>query len=405
LLFVGTEFGIYVSLDGGAKWNKLSGGVPTISFRDLAIQRRENDLVGATFGRGFYVLDDYSPLRDVSEEQLKSEATLFTPRKAWWYVERTTYEPQGANDYMAPNPPFGAVFTYHLKDALKTLKTVRKEKEDSLKKGNQPVAFPGWETVDAEQRQDEPQIWLTVKDAAGEVVRRVPGVNATGFQRVAWDLRYPATDAIKSEEDAAGGYASAMAAPGQYTVTLSKEVDGVVTDLSPSVPFTVEKLGTGALLSADPAVTAAFWRELERFYKSMSATREVLADALARVAILQKALVRTQALPGSLEADLHRLKQNLLDLSAQLNGSPSKREIGEKVAPTIADRGWVAWGSGNSTYGPTVTQKRSLEIAAAGFQELKRRLEQLVNTEMPRIELAMQEAGAPWIKGQSIPEY
>jgi len=152
-------------------------------------------------------------------------------------------------------------------------------------------------------------------------------------------------------------------------------------------------------------VTAAFWRELERFYKSMSATREVLADALARVAILQKALVRTQALPGSLEADLHRLKQNLLDLSAQLNGSPSKREIGEKVAPTIADRGWVAWGSGNSTYGPTVTQKRSLEIAAAGFQELKRRLEQLVNTEMPRIELAMQEAGAPWIKGQSIPEY
>ena len=62
LLFAATEFGIYFTGNGGEKWIKLKGGAPTISFRDLAIQRRENDLVGASFGRGFFVLDDYSPL-------------------------------------------------------------------------------------------------------------------------------------------------------------------------------------------------------------------------------------------------------------------------------------------------------------------------------------------------------
>ncbi|MFB3091329.1 MAG: glycosyl hydrolase, partial [Gammaproteobacteria bacterium] len=86
LLFTATEFGIYFTIDGGAKWIKLTGGVPTISFRDLAIQRRENDLVVATFGRGFYILDDYSVLRDVSVDQLNKEATLFPTRKAWWYI-------------------------------------------------------------------------------------------------------------------------------------------------------------------------------------------------------------------------------------------------------------------------------------------------------------------------------
>jgi photosystem II stability/assembly factor-like uncharacterized protein len=88
LLFSATEFGIYFTINGGVKWIKLTGGVPTISFRDLAIQRRENDLVGASFGRGFYIFDDYSVLRHVSQEQLKREATLFPVRKALWYIQR-----------------------------------------------------------------------------------------------------------------------------------------------------------------------------------------------------------------------------------------------------------------------------------------------------------------------------
>lgn len=121
LIFAATEFEIYFTINGGGRWIKLKGNVPTISFRDLAIQKHENDLVGASFGRGFFVFDDYSVLKEISEQQLKQEATLFSTRKAWWYVPRSYLSfdnqkgSQWASHYVAPNPPFGAVFTYYLK--------------------------------------------------------------------------------------------------------------------------------------------------------------------------------------------------------------------------------------------------------------------------------------------------
>ena len=142
LMFAATEFGIYVTLSGGNKWEKLKGA-PTIAFRDLAIQRRENDLVGASFGRGFFVLDDYSVMRDVNQEVLAKEATLFKPRKAWWYVPRSIAAVAGADSYAADNPPFGAVFTYHLSKDYKTKKQERKSKEKELAKAGKGYSFCG----------------------------------------------------------------------------------------------------------------------------------------------------------------------------------------------------------------------------------------------------------------------
>jgi photosystem II stability/assembly factor-like uncharacterized protein len=86
LLFAGTEFGLYVSTNRGVNWFKLGGGVPTIPFRDLKLHRRDGDLVGATFGRGVYVLDDYGPLREIGAGVLAGEGGLFPVRDPWWYV-------------------------------------------------------------------------------------------------------------------------------------------------------------------------------------------------------------------------------------------------------------------------------------------------------------------------------
>ena len=405
LLFIGTEFGIYVTVDGGKKWNKLSGGVPTISFRDLAIQRRENDLVGATFGRGFYVFDDYSVLRHVSDAQLEEEATLFPPRKAWWYIERGRRISQGEDFFNAPNPPFGAVFTYYLKESLKTLKEIRQEQEEELEEDEKPVTFPGWDAVEAERRQKDPQIWLTVRDSNGEIVRRVKGKNKKGFTRVTWDLKYPASDAIMNEDDAEGDFTGAMVAPGQFTVSLSKQVDGVVTNLSEPVSFMVEKLHDGALPAQDPQVVAAFWKEVEALNKMTTAVRRVLSEAIDRTAMLQKTLARTYAAPGNLEGELHALEYALLGLEQELRGNRSKREIGENREPSIGDHQRVAWSSSESTYGPTPAMKRGLELAASGFNGLKKKLEVLVEIDIPRLEQALMDAGAPWIKGQPLPKY
>ena len=219
-------------------------------------------------------------------------------------------------------------------------------------------------------------------------------------------MRYPATDAILNEEDINRNYKGALVAPGNYTVTLSKQVDGITTILSEPLSFEVEKMLQGALTGADPQVVAAFWKETERLNRSVSAASKIIDESLKQVDIMQEALIRTPAAPGNLDSELHDLKQELFVLDEQLNGNRSKREIGEKYKPTIADRlNQVSYGNSNSTYGPTETQKRNLEIAGTQFLELKKSLDIIMNEKLPEIEKALIDAGAPWIEGQPIPEY
>ena len=105
LLFAATEFGLFFTIDGGQKWVELTGDAPTISFRDVTIQRRENDLVAASFGRGFFVIDDISPLRTVTEDSLEQDAMLFAGRKALWYIEKHPLAfSKGCLLYTSPSP-------------------------------------------------------------------------------------------------------------------------------------------------------------------------------------------------------------------------------------------------------------------------------------------------------------
>ncbi|KAB2962038.1 MAG: glycosyl hydrolase, partial [Thermoanaerobaculia bacterium] len=248
LLFAGTEFGVFFTVDGGRRWIELTGGTPTIPFRDLAIQRRENDLVGATFGRGFWVLDDYSVLREVGEEALAREATIFPVRKAWWYVERRPLADEGPADfghahYVAPNPPFGAVFTYHLAEGLVSREKRRQEREKPLAAAGRDTPFPDFAELEAERREAEPGILLVVRDRDGNVVRRLTGPAGKGFHRVAWDLRYAPVEAVTEPERKPSPWGEvptgSLAAPGSYTVTLARRTDGAVTELAPPVPFEV----------------------------------------------------------------------------------------------------------------------------------------------------------------------
>jgi len=229
LLFSATEFGLFFTLDGGRKWVKMTGDAPTISFRDVTIQRREDDLVAASFGRGFFVVDDISPLRTLSETSLDQEAMLFAGRKALWYIEQHPLAfseggSQGHGFFRAPNPPFGANFTYYLAKDIPSLQEARQEREKPLIKEGKDTPFPGFETITSELRETPPTIWLTVRDADGNVVRRLKGPAKKGFHRVNWDLRFPDASAaveLQNEEDEPTGF---LASPGEYTVSLSQRV-------------------------------------------------------------------------------------------------------------------------------------------------------------------------------------
>ncbi len=411
LMFAGTEFGIFFTIDSGDNWVQLTGDVPTISFRDLAIQRRENDLVGASFGRGFWILDDYAPLRDVTEAMLDEEATLFDTRKAWWYIERPVLGfgekgSQGATHYNAPNPPFGAVFTYYLADGYKTDKQSRTENEKELIENGDDVPFPGWDAVEAERRQPAPAIILTVRDSDGNVVRRINGPAGKGFHRVAWDLRFPATDAVGGGGGPFGGQPQGhLAVPGDYTVEMAKQIDGQTTQLSGPRPFTVERMRTGALAGAEPEETVAFWKQIADLQRATSAANQVIASSREKLGNLKTALERSNAEPGSMGREIYQLEQDLYAIEEVLGGNQSKNQVGEKGPHTIGTRMFVATiGTGLSTYGPTPTHRRSLEIAEQEFADIRQRLKSLSEQRIPALEQRLRDAGAPWTPGSPIPE-
>jgi len=400
LLFIGTEFGIYFTVNGGQKWIKFTGGLPTIPFRDLTIQRRENDLVAASFGRSFYVLDDYSLLREVSEEQLQKEAAMFSVRDAWWYIPQIGKGRLGGDDFVAPNPPFGAVFTYYLKDGYKTKRQLRQEKERKLIKEDKAVTFPGWDTVEMERRQESPKIWLTVFDEQGNTIRKINGPVTKGFHRVSWEMTYPYSTAIDARNSRNYGWnIPAMVVPGTYKVVLSKEIDGIVTQLNDTVAFRIKQLQKGALKGASPEEVVAFWNEVRQIQGEISTTSLELNNAFQKVKALQIALQRTEIPPGELDKKLHDTKQKLLALMEQLNGNRSKDEIGERKNPTVKSRvSAAAEGVQNSTYGPTPTHRQSLDIARKELDNLNAGLKVITEQQIPQLEQELKALGGPKVK-------
>jgi hypothetical protein len=414
LLFVGTEFGIFFTIDGGQKWVKLTGGVPNIPFRDLVIQKRENDLVGASFGRSFFIFDDYTPLRQVSEEILAQEATFFPVRDAWWYIEkrplgRGTKATQGADFYVAPNPPFGAVFTYYLKDGYKTRKAERQEAEKKLAEEGGDTPNPGWDVIQEEAREEAPAVLFTISDASGKVVRRISAPAGKGFHRVAWNLRYPQTDAITSLEEERGwgrGLGGPLVEPGTYMVAMAKRVGGEVTALGEPRSFVVKPLyEQGTLPGASPAEMVAFSREIAEVNRQVDGVDSILDTTAKRLQLIKKALGESTHSDASLDSEVRALESRLHGLRELVYGNEKQDELGEPVPHSIGRRlSSAAMGTMLSTYGPTPNHQQTLAIAQEELAEVKVGLTQLVEVDLPAFEEKLDAAGVPWTPGRGVPD-
>ncbi|MEJ7673810.1 MAG: hypothetical protein WKF59_14215 [Chitinophagaceae bacterium] len=273
LLFVGTEFGVYFSIDGGTKWTQLKGGLPTITVKDMEIQQRESDLVIATFGRGYYVLDDYSSLRNLKKDDLQKTAFISPVKTAWMYIESTPLGVrgkgfQGESYWNAPNPKPGSVFTYYLKDDIKTLREKRLEAEKQrIKIGDAPY-YPSIDSLRREDIQPAPYLLFTVADENGNAVRRLRAPAKKGINRITWDFRTDPTSPINftpfDESNVFGsGPRGIMVLPGNYKVSLSKFEDGVYAQLVAPQPFKIEALNMVGMSGADKKTLHDFgkkWR-------------------------------------------------------------------------------------------------------------------------------------------------
>lgn len=402
LLFAGTEFGVFFTIDGGKKWVKLSAGSPNIPYRDLAIQRRENDLVGATFGRGFYVLDDYTPLRHVNERMLKkTRFAIFPIKDAQLYIpERVLGGEKGSQGdayFTAANPPFGAVFTYYLRDNLKTLKQQRREKENKNKANSGDNPTPGFKRLKEEERESAPALIFTITDAKGNVVNRITGSTSAGLHRITWNLRYAGFTA--------GSSYGPLVVPGTYQVAVHQRVNDKFTQLAKPKAFKVVALGHSTLPRQDRQKTLAYQMEVGKLQTAVVAANGKLTNALSQLGDMKSALNTARVADGSLYLAARKLERQLLDVQEKLTGDPTRNRRNTPAPFPVIRRLQNALGATlNQTYGPTKTHRSEFEIAKKDYAQVEPRLRTLIERDLAALKKKLDDAGVPWTAGRPIPK-
>ena len=319
----------------------------------MGIQREEDDLVLASFGRGFFVLDNYTPLRDIPVDGIK-ENKIFPVKTGQMFAQvaplavgRRAF--QGANFYTAPNPTYGAVIRYHLTESLKTKKSERQAKDRRLAAAGKDSPYPSWDDLKAEDRETAPRVWLNVRNQDGEIIRRLPGSTSKGMHEVAWDFTH--------ESPGRGGGPTAV--PGSYTVDVVKMVDGEVTQLVEPVSFEIEPITFGDTSGPDREAILEFVKRAAELGQTVGATQQVLTQAQQTLDAIKSVLQRSPQLDPQLGNEVRQLELKLMDINESFSGDPTKARRNETSYPGFMSRlRTMMFGAMGSTEGPTATHRK-----------------------------------------------
>lgn len=414
LLFAGTEFGAFCSVDGGMKWIALKSGLPTIAVRDLEIQKRENDLVLGTFGRGFYVLDDYSPLRAITKEDSALTAKIYPIKDSWMYVPSVPLGVrgkgfQGEGFYTAANPKLGAVFSYYLRDDIKTIKEKRREREKEKIKNKEAVYYPTADSLRMEDEQAAPHILFTITDASGNVVRKLKAAAKKGLHRIVWDFRYAPFGPIDlSSFDESfvfnaqeTGY---MAIPGTYRVSLSKFEDGVYTDLGVQESFKIQALNQSSLPAADKKAVDDFCKKVAELRRVTGATDAYRSELQEKLKYIKRAVIDAPALPITISKSISELETRMNAVNLQLNGNGSLARREFETLPSINSRiGTIVGGLWSTTVAPSETYLQSYQLALTEFNAVYKEIKS-IDSAMTQLEQKLEMHAVPFTPGR-LPEW
>ena len=411
LLFVGTEFGCFFTSNGGSNWIKLGSGLPTIAVRDIEIQRRENDLVLGTFGRGFYILDDYTPLRSIKKDDLNNVALIAPIKDALMFIPRL---PLGLRDkghlgssyFSSPNPVVGAVITYYLKDDIKKLKAIRKEKEKKNYEQNVAVYYPSLDSLRAEDTQADPYLLLTITDMQGNVVRHLKESASKGLHRMTWDLRYAPSDPVEGRyvpgPDQLFGSAPQghLVNPGMYQVSISKVFDGKIEQLFGPVSFNVKLLNQSSLPAKDMAVNVAFYKKVSDLSKEMSATNDLLDQIESRIKNAELAIIDMPAPAAELLTRIYDIKKTIEPIKTKLNGDRTLGGREFETKSSINDRLYgIMYSIWNSTSEIPKTFIDDYNLAERQYRDVYTLIRNL-DTQVEVIEAQLNKNKAPYTPGR-----
>jgi photosystem II stability/assembly factor-like uncharacterized protein len=389
MLFCGTEFGLFVTFNKGKSWIEIEKGMPDVAVRDMVIQERENDLVLATFGRGFYILHNYDALRHISNISNDTDAHIFPIKDAKLYVpEYRRKSSFGDNYYMVENLPFGAEITYYLKENLKTEKEKRQEKEAELFKEGAKIDVNSWEDDRQEKLEEKPYLLLVIKDSKDRTIRKLTAKPKKGINRVYWDLRYahmfPVAseivdfDPFKEEEYPQGVFVM----PGEYSVELYASEKGMLNNIADKVTFHVKALSNNGFNDVNREATLAFQNEVADLSFEIRKAHQDLEDYARQVQLLKQQNLAKQAFTPEMNTELVLLERKIADAHLQITGhaaKASREEIPPSQVPLNQRMSFLTRSFLRSSEGVNDAQRQSLEIVESEFSDLKNTLEEIRN--------------------------
>lgn len=407
LLFAGTEFGAYYSINSGKNWVKI-GGLPTIAIYDLDIQQRENDLVAASFGRGFYVLDNYAPLRELTQDLVSKESHLFEIEDALMYIESNPLGlsgtgSQGADLWAAPNPTYGATFSLYLKEDFKSAKDQRQADEKKKEKEGQDVFYPSLSDLKTEGKEFKPQLIWIIKDASGNEVRRMNSSARKGVQSMNWNLRKESMSEVKLSKRSPGRYEGAdqgfLVAPGKYSLEVKLIQESSITAIAQST-FNVVALDNQTLVAADKQDLDAFRNEVAQLSRKIEGSSKLIREASSRIELIEHSLLNYPDVKLEMISDIQSLKDQKEACEELLWGDRIKPSLEMESAPGLASRfGILAYSLDENTTGVSNTQRQTLKWSEQLFEELDQKLKPVLTT-IVEIEQTLMDANIPYMKGQ-----
>ncbi len=401
LLFAGTEFGFYCSINGGEKWIKMGSGLPTIPVRDIAIHERENDIAIATFGRGFYILDDYTPLRTVNNEFLKKDADILPIKDALMYVQKMSKGNEGNTYYRAQNPRPGAVFSYYLKESPTSLKQARKKAAREAEKEGKDLKYPTWDELRAEDAEISPYLLFTISDEWGNEVRKLKTSMSTGLKKITWDFRYPSKDPIRDNSREYQTFGGVVAPPGTYNVSMGKVDNGVYTELVSAKTFKTVALNNTTLPAADRKALADFQKEVAELARVVDGASSVTSELSGRIRQIKAAISNTPGISFKLLQDAMVIEKDLQDIQKKFNGDRSISSRSGLQPPSINGRmGTIAYAQWRSTSDVPGTIRDAVKVVEDEFGPIYNKLKQIIDVDLKSLEQRLEDAGAPYTPGR-----
>ena len=409
LLFVGTEFGVFYSNNTGKEWTQLKSGIPAISVRDIVIQERENDLVLATFGRGFYILDDYTPLREPEESYKNKNAKIFPIKDALLYVPRNRggYG-YGSMPYKSKNPAFGATFTYYLKEVPKTAQSKRRKQEKELFKSKSNIPIPTPEKLNDEKNEIPSYLIFSIYDDRGNEVRKLTKKAKKGINRVSWDLRYlwprpikPLKE-FKPDKKVKGGI---LILPGTYQVKMDLVQEGVRKEMVGKQTFNVKRLNNTTLPAENEKELALFLEKTKEIARITWGTQSLHTELSEKVNSLEETALQTNNIPLEIKEKLVAIRKELQSVKWQLYGEKPKASYEETqpAAMAIIHRLYSFINVHNqSTSALTKRQIDGYQILKEKLQPIISKLYNIANKQIPAIEETLNKHKAPWTSGRVL---